>query len=620
MKCSASSKSRKQPPLSESPKAACAAGKRPAKSARSVHQVACASLTSPVSTNKPSQCSPINSLNMLSSTLESPLQSSATTSNDSPNSCLNAFLTNIPDASKQPSQTSEAVSTSRGPDFYAFWDSSNRELYRQLSWLQETGLPALDSNSSNGCVQSTEQTSWFSTLRMAHQKKNLEKTSCPSYKFTVVDGMADAAMRPTSIVKTFKLKLKPSREQKAKLESWAGCVRFTYNKTISLLTDTDRSKNTHRTPISLQNRLVIAQKRGASVKNSFIANKPWLEDCPTAVRKYAVRDACANLKACRTNYKKGNITHFTPPLRRKRTEQLCGWSLTLEKTNVSTECVKEARDKKNRPYNVKKLFLYKRLLGEMKYCCSKQLHKLIPGKSPEADPKIQKDRFGDYYLLLSITVPTKPLPKTVSNPVSCDPGVRKFLATYSPQGEAKLYGNRWATTIMELALQVDRMVGEACKLRGRALWKHKKHIKRIRKRIHNLKEEMRSKVAHEVVNSGDAVLLPKLSVKDLVVKATRRLTTKTARSLLAAGHGMFFERVQHKCLERGVWFLEVTEHYTSQTCPQCGTLTKCNEVYKCRECGFTHDRDLVGSLNILLRALRRSAPSAQVQKKPRKGC
>jgi putative transposase len=158
---------------------------------------------------------------------------------------------------------------------------------------------------------------------------------------------------------------------------------------------------------------------------------------------------------------------------------------------------------------------------------------------------------------------------------------------YSPDGIAKLYGNRWATVIMELALKYDRMQSEATKLSGKRLHSHKKMMVNVRKRIHNLKIDLRHKIAADLVHSADAVLLPKLEVKNLVMKGERRLTTKTARILLAAGHGMFFQHVQFKCLEHGVHFLQVPEQYTSCTCPACGERKKCDEVFKCTSCGFT---------------------------------
>ena len=98
--------------------------------------------------------------------------------------------------------------------------------------------------------------------------------------------------------------------------------------------------------------------------------------------------------------------------------------------------------------------------------------------------------------------------------------------------------------------------------------------------------------------------MPKLDTGKLSQKQTRRLRTKTVRAMLNAGHSTFFKCIKEKCWEHGSKFLHVKEDYTSQTCPCCGHLNKCNEVYKCKDCEFHHDRDLVGALNILLKAVR----------------
>jgi transposase len=46
----------------------------------------------------------------------------------------------------------------------------------------------------------------------------------------------------------------------------------------------------------------------------------------------------------------------------------------------------------------------------------------------------------------------------------------------------------------------------------------------------------------------------------------------------------------------------ITEEYTSQTCLNCKNLTKTNnEIFICKCCNFTIDRDILGSTNILLK-------------------
>ncbi len=45
--------------------------------------------------------------------------------------------------------------------------------------------------------------------------------------------------------------------------------------------------------------------------------------------------------------------------------------------------------------------------------------------------------------------------------------------------------------------------------------------------------------------------------------------------------------------------IQVDEQYTSQTCPVCGERNKGRRTYRCRQCGLTAPRDVIGSVNIL---------------------
>lgn len=522
------------------------------------------------------------------------MPSSGATLSASVPSCRTIYLTNIPDPRKCPSPTSAQGSTSRGQDFYEFWDSSKQDVYQRLSWLRRTGSPASGSSSSSGYALGTERLSWFSSPKVQQaQSRSLEKTSCPSFKFTVVDGTADAGTkRPTEVVKTMKLRLKPSPEQKRQLAQWSGCLRFTYNKAIALLT---KPGNTHRSPISLQNRLVVASTRGTARLNSFLAGRPWLQECPSAMRKYAVREAKANLQACWTNFKRGHIARFRKPFKSKHQEQLHGWAWTMEKSNVS---------KKG-----DKLYIFKDLLGEMRYCGTKQLHKLMRGAKPDTDCKIQRTATGEYYLVLGVKVPVPAQPEQAVRPVSLDVGVRKYVTSYDMHGSATLYGNRWSERVMALLVELDKLQSLLATTHGNKVrMKLKRRSVRLRRKVANLKHELMCQVANDLTKSHDCLLIGKLDVKDLTLSSTCTLTTKTVRALWNAGHGKFLSHLRWKCLERGAHFMVATEHYTSQTCPECGALSKCDEVFRCRRCGFKHDRDVVGALNILLRATRTEAP------------
>jgi putative transposase len=45
--------------------------------------------------------------------------------------------------------------------------------------------------------------------------------------------------------------------------------------------------------------------------------------------------------------------------------------------------------------------------------------------------------------------------------------------------------------------------------------------------------------------------------------------------------------------------IEVSEAYSSQTCPVCGERQQCRRTYSCKVCGYSAPRDVVGALNIL---------------------
>ena len=58
-------------------------------------------------------------------------------------------------------------------------------------------------------------------------------------------------------------------------------------------------------------------------------------------------------------------------------------------------------------------------------------------------------------------------------------------------------------------------------------------------------------------------------------------------------------RVYSKAELVGLTVKFVSEAYTSQTCPQCGTRKKpTNRNYHCNHCGFEYHRDGVGAINL----------------------
>lgn len=93
----------------------------------------------------------------------------------------------------------------------------------------------------------------------------------------------------------------------------------------------------------------------------------------------------------------------------------------------------------------------------------------------------------------------------------------------------------------------------------------------------------------------------------MVIRAIRKLDTKTARAMLTWGHHRFKSHLKQAASRRGVVVIDVNESYTSKTCTGCGHVHEKlggNRVFQCPNCGHKYDRDWGGARNIFIRALR----------------
>ncbi len=79
----------------------------------------------------------------------------------------------------------------------------------------------------------------------------------------------------------------------------------------------------------------------------------------------------------------------------------------------------------------------------------------------------------------------------------------------------------------------------------------------------------------------------------------KRRNRKTSQKLSQWPFGILLSYLGYKLAEVGIELIEVSEEYTSQTCPVCNRRKKVSgRVYRCH-CGYSQHRDIHGALNIL---------------------
>ncbi|MCD8515795.1 MAG: transposase [Burkholderiaceae bacterium] len=147
--------------------------------------------------------------------------------------------------------------------------------------------------------------------------------------------------------------------------------------------------------------------------------------------------------------------------------------------------------------------------------------------------------------------------------------------------------------------------------------KLKKKIARLHERIANARHDFLHKVSTLISKNHAMVVVEDLKVRNITKSAKgdlanpgRNVKAKSGlnRSILEQGWGMFVQMLQYKQTWLGGEVIKVNPQHTSQTCPCCHHVSQDNRTtqsrFRCVQCGYTENADLVGALNILARGHR----------------
>ena len=205
-----------------------------------------------------------------------------------------------------------------------------------------------------------------------------------------------------------------------------------------------------------------------------------------------------------------------------------------------------------------------------------------------------------YYLLYPVPVDYFPSEdKRCDNQATCnnsdqaislDPGVRKFLTGYSPDGSTTLIGQDANKLLMKYFLQIDQEKNPEQKIK---LWR----------RVKNLIDDLHWKSINYLNRNYGTVILGDIRISSIL--KSKQLHRLTKRVLSQYSFCKFKTRLGWKLSLNGNNLVLVNEAYTSKTCSECGNLTNVgsSENFKCHKCNNRLDRDVNGARNIMIKAL-----------------
>ena len=137
--------------------------------------------------------------------------------------------------------------------------------------------------------------------------------------------------------------------------------------------------------------------------------------------------------------------------------------------------------------------------------------------------------------------------------------------------------------------------------------RHRNRTRAIHAKIANRRKDFLHKLSTGLVKGNGAIFVGN-------VNASALAKTRLAKSVLDAGWSTFRTMLLYKCADAGVWFDEVDEAFSTQTCSVCdsragpkGRKDLGIRGWQCTVCGAIHDRNVNAAHNILAAGHRRLA-------------
>nr|DAL24113.1 MAG TPA_asm: endonuclease [Caudoviricetes sp.] len=363
------------------------------------------------------------------------------------------------------------------------------------------------------------------------------------------------------MLKAYKFRLYPNKEQEELIQKTFGCCRFVYNQTLSY------RKEIYETQKKSMNKTSCNDYCNQVLKKEY----KWLKE----VDKFALTNAIYNMNSAYQRFFKGYSNY--PKFKSKRNNKK---SYSTNFTNNNIEISFESNKIK---------------LPKLKWVKTK-IHREFVGKIKSAT--VSQVSSGKYYISILVEQEIKELPKNEFT-VGIDLGLTDFAIT----SDGVKYSNP-----RYLRKSLNKLAKEQRKLSRKKKGsknRNKQRIKvaRVHEKITNQRKDFLHKLSSELINENQVICLEDLQVKEI------QQNKYLSQSVSDVGWYEFRRQLEYKAKWYGRTISFVDKWYpSSQICSNCGNNTgkKTLDIreFDCPYCGRHHDRDINASINILNEGLR----------------
>jgi len=368
------------------------------------------------------------------------------------------------------------------------------------------------------------------------------------------------------MIKGYKIKLHPTKEQEQILRQSAGVARWAYNWTLG------KQKENYDSGAKFVNDGDLRKELTQLKKTEEFA---WLNDVSAQIPKQAVKDACQAYQ----RFFKG---HAKFPKFKSR---------------------KHSVPKFYQRYDKLKFIDGKVVLEKIGWVNIAE--EISSGEY--SNPRIKYDGLN-WYLTVGVTVETLVLKSHISEPIGVDMGIKE-LAVLSNKDVFKNINKtkevrRLTKKLKRLQRQASKQYQKLKKKGGENRYKKtsnllklENEIQLVHKRLNNIRTNHLHQATSRLVKANPEYIV----IEDLNISGMMK-NKHLARSIQEQKLYEFRRQVEYKCQWYGVRLIIADRFYpSSKLCSQCGQIEKdlklSDRIYHC-DCGLHMDRDLNASINL----------------------